>query len=133
MHRQLAEVTGRLQSLDEKQAQLQDLALQLEVAEQNYKTYMERSEDARIAEDLNKQKITSIAVIEQAQQPVKPARPRKLLNLALGILLGGFIGLMVAFLSEAFDDAYSTPEQVERSIGAPVLVSIAEARRRGAA
>ncbi|MBV8651576.1 MAG: hypothetical protein JO255_08930 [Alphaproteobacteria bacterium] len=133
MHRQLAEVTKRIQGLDEKQAQLQDLALQLEVAENNYKTYMERSEDARIAEDLNKQKITSISVIEPATQPVKPARPRFLLNLALGVLLGGFLGLMAAFLSEAFDDAYSTPEQVERSIGAPVLVSIAEARRRGAA
>jgi uncharacterized protein involved in exopolysaccharide biosynthesis len=133
MHHQLAEVTGRLQTLDQKQAQLQDLALQLEVADQNYKTYMQRSEEARIAEDLNKQKIASIAVIEQASAPVKPARPRLLLNLALGVLLGGFIGLMAAFLSETFDDAYSTPEQVERSIGAPVLVSIAEARRRGAA
>jgi uncharacterized protein involved in exopolysaccharide biosynthesis len=133
MYRQLSEVTGRLQALDQKQAQLQDLALQLEVAEQNYKTYMERSEDARIAEDLNRQKITSIAVIEPATQPVKPARPRLMLNLALGILLGGFLGLMAAFLSETFDDAYSTPEQVERSIGAPVLVSISEARKRGAA
>lgn len=133
MHRQVAEVDGKLRALDASEAQLQNLGLQLEVANENYKTYMQRNEEARIAEDLNRQKIASLAVIEHAVAPTKPARPRMVLNLALGILLGAFIGMLAAFLGETFDDAYSTPEQVESSIGVPVLVSISEARRRGAA
>jgi uncharacterized protein involved in exopolysaccharide biosynthesis len=126
---QIDQIAARLFDLDALQAQMQNLGLQLEAAVQNYKTYIQRNEEARIAENLNRQKIASISIIEPAVSNVKPARPRILLNLAAAVLLGAFLGLMAAFLRETFDDTYSTPEQVEKSLGVPVLLSVFREKR----
>lgn len=132
LRRQVTELDQRVQGLDRQQTALQDLMRQQQIAEVNYRTYLQRSEDARINDDLNRARITSISVIEKAQVPIRPVRPRKLAAVALGVALGLVLGLGIAFVFELLDDGFSMPVQIERAVGLPVLAAIGLSDRRPA-
>jgi uncharacterized protein involved in exopolysaccharide biosynthesis len=123
--RQIAELDQQIPALDMTEAALENLKRDVEVNDRNYRTYVEKVEDARILEDLNRQKSANISVIQEAAVPARPVKPRKMLNIALGLILGALSGLGFAFASEFSAQGLSTPESVERRLRLPVLAAIA--------
>jgi capsular polysaccharide biosynthesis protein len=75
---------------------------------------------------MDTEKMTSVSLIEPAQKPLKPISPKKLLNLVLGLFLGAFGGLGLAFFMEYLDDSLETVEDVEDALQLPVLASMPE-------
>jgi Mrp family chromosome partitioning ATPase len=68
--------------------------------------------------------ISNISVVQPATVPIKPIRPRKLLNLALGIFLGVLGAVGLAFVCEYLDHSIKTPEEAEMRLQLPTLASI---------
>jgi len=66
----------------------------------------------------------AVSVKQVAEPPNFPARPRVVLNLALGALVGLMIGLGLAFFIEYLDTSVKTMEDVENLLGLPVLAII---------
>lgn len=66
----------------------------------------------------------TVKVIEQARVPLKPTGPRKLIVMALGLLMSIFLGLMLAFVFEYMDPAFKSPREVEAELALPYLGSI---------
>ena len=122
---QIAELDRQIPALDMTEMALENLKRDLAVNDRNYRIYVEKVEDARILEDLNRQKSANISVIQEATVPVTPVKPRKRLNIALGLILGALAGLGFAFASEFSAQGLSTPESVERRLRLPVLTTIA--------
>ena len=117
-------VGKEIQVPDLKEKEPQNLKRELASNEKNYKTYLEKAEEARISDDLNRQKMANISVIQAASVPAKPIKPKKALNIALGIILGAVSGLGLAFFSEYTNQGLSTPEGAERHLGLPVLGTV---------
>lgn len=63
----------------------------------------------------------NIRVIDPAVTPEKPVRPRKLMNLAIGLLGGGVLGLMLVFVLEFLDQSVKSSEDLEEKLGLPFL------------
>jgi polysaccharide biosynthesis transport protein len=61
------------------------------------------------------------SIIRPAEVPGSPASPKPLRNLALAIVLGGMLGVGVAFLRDFMDDALRSDEEAMRATGRPVL------------
>ena len=121
---QIAQLDKEIQTLDLRENKLQNLKRELATNEKNYKTYLEKVEEALISDDLNRLKMTNISVIQAASVPAKPIKPKKKLNIALGIILGAVSGLGLAFFSEYMNQGLSTPESAERRLGLPVLGTV---------
>jgi uncharacterized protein involved in exopolysaccharide biosynthesis len=90
-----------------------------------YNSLLNRKLEAQIAVSMEKkQKGEQFRVIDPAKIPTRPVEPdfRRilLLTLACGLGLGG--GL--AFLMETMDTSYKSPEEVEKDLKLPVLVSM---------
>ena len=66
-------------------------------------------------------KLDNVQVIDEAQIPEKPVKPRRLLNMVVAAILGIMVGLGVAFLQEYLDNTIKTTEDVEGYLGVPVL------------
>ncbi len=122
---QLQEVHASLQNLDLTEKELQKLNREMELNEKNYKVYLNKFEEARITEDMNRSKIANISVIQKATTPVKPIKPKTALTILIAAVLGIVAGLGIAFTAERASQGLSTPEMVENKLDLQVLASVA--------
>jgi len=124
MREQLGELDKQLANLFVPENDLRDLERQLATTEDNYKTYNERLQEARMTEDMNRLKMTNISVIQAATIPADPIKPRKVVNLGIGVVLGGILGIALAFLTEYLSQGFTTALSIERRLGLPVLAVV---------
>jgi len=129
---------SKLESMDRRARQLQkDLAdiaenrvtyekLRREVENQSaiYKKVQEELENARIAAEMSVHKTANIYVIDRAVPPLKPVRPNKILNMALGILGGIIIGFGLVMIAAYTDQTVRRPDHISRYLGLDVLGSV---------
>src|SRR5258705_12786147 len=62
-----------------------------------------------------------VEIVDFAVAGVRPVRPNKPLNIALGIIIGLVVGVGLAFFIEYLDTSVKTIDDVERSLQSPVL------------
>lgn len=62
-----------------------------------------------------------VTVINPAEEALRPARPNKKLNIALGVIVGLVVGVGLAFFIEYLDTSVKTIDDVERALQAHVL------------
>lgn len=127
---QVASAEERLRVLNDSEAQLARLEREHAIAEQNYRTYVDKLEETRISQALEQEKISNIATIQPATTPIVPVKPKKALNLALAVFLGFFGALGLSFASEYVDHSIKTPEDVEQKLQLPTLACIPRTGRR---
>jgi len=113
-----------LKSLIDNSVKFASLTRDVEMQENNYLKYSENLEQARIDDALETGKISNINVVQPATLPVQPVRPRKAINLLLGLLLGIFGGIAIAFVSEYLDQSIKIPEEVEEKLQLPAIACI---------
>jgi polysaccharide biosynthesis protein PslE len=128
LQQQLEQITARLAELSSKEAEYHTLLLQRDTNEESYRSFLQKADDARVADALRNQNVTGIALLQKPTLPLLPAQPRvKLIMVAaLGIGLAG--GLLACFALEKMDETFSSPEQIEPVLGLPVVGAFPDAR-----
>jgi uncharacterized protein involved in exopolysaccharide biosynthesis len=64
---------------------------------------------------------TNVTVLNPAVEPSAPSKPRKSLNLALGLLVGLMLGCAAVFLLELLDRRVRSTDDLEAGLDAPLL------------
>lgn len=121
---QILQTDNNIKDLDFSEKEFQNLKREAVTNEKNYKNYLDKFQEARIADDMNRKKMANISIMQAATVPVKPIKPRKGLNILLSIFLGAAAGLGYAFVSEYSSQGLSTPESVEKRTGLRVLAAV---------
>jgi succinoglycan biosynthesis transport protein ExoP len=88
---------------------------------QTYASLLQSYEQVRLAEAQSR---SSIVQIEPAAVPIDPIRPRKLVNVAVAIMVSGILvgGLIIGI--DLLNDTLKTPEEISDKLGLPVLGAI---------
>jgi len=110
-----------------KQFGLTDLAAKVLFNQQLYTTLASKHEDLK-AQYIIQNKPPEI--VELAQEPDFPSKPRKAIILMAGAFLGLFLGLGLVFFLEFINSPVRIPRDVERSIGLPVIGKIPRIRAK---
>lgn len=63
----------------------------------------------------------NVDIIDEAQTPRFPVKPRRRLNLVIGSMLGLFLGCAAVFFLDYLDNTIRTPEDIEKFLGLSVL------------
>ena len=105
----------------EKSIQLGILQRKVDTNRYLYDALIKKMKESGITE---RSQDVNVWVIERAQPPKDPAKPRKKRNILLGIILGLFGGIGLAFFLEYLDNTVKTPEDVEEKFDIPVISTI---------
>jgi capsular polysaccharide biosynthesis protein len=102
----------------------------MSIQEVNYRKYYEKLEQARIDQALEIGKISNISIVQPATFPMVPIKPNKMRNLALGLFLGIFGAVGLAFFSEYIDHTFRKPEDIEERLKLPTLAAIPDSGKK---
>lgn len=105
----------------EKSVQYNILKRETDTNKQLYDGLLQQLKEAGVSASL---KSTNIRVVDPAEPPAKPAKPRTLLNLAVAAFLGLGLGVCTALFQERLDDTLKGDDDVERLFGSPSLALI---------
>lgn len=122
LEEQFLSLSAQLATFDRLEKEFNTLTLNRELMEKNLRIYAQKVEESLLQEEVDRQKTANVRIIEQPAT----GQPR---SLRLAVLLFSFIGaVMVAILLAFFKDisrqVFVSPEDVERTLGIPVLVAI---------
>lgn len=105
-----------------KETELARLQSDLTQLRQSSAYLLQSFENIRLAEA---QSTSNIVVVEEAEVPTIPVRPRTLQNTLLGAVVGLLLSMGVVFLIEYLDDRVRSPDQIDKILKQPVVGLIA--------
>jgi capsular exopolysaccharide synthesis family protein len=109
-------------NLSEKFIQYGVLKREADTNKQLFDAIIKRIKEQDVTQDIQ---TVDVWVVEKAEVPKHPSKPRKSLNIMLGLILGLFGGVGLAFFIEYLDNTIKSPEDVEAKLGLPVLGMVA--------
>ncbi len=114
---QLAQVTLRInkargQLIRDNTAlvRLRELERDADASRKIYEQFVERSKQTSQEDTLVR---ADARILSSASVPTSPSTPKTKLNLIIGLLLGGIVGVAAALMSELFDSKLNSAEDIE--------------------
>jgi len=105
-------------TVSQKTIQYNILKREVDTNRSLYDGVLQRMKEAQVAAGLN---ASNIMVVDPAQVPKGPSKPRVVFNLAFGFILGLSLGIGLAFFQEYLDNTLKTPDEVESLLRLPSL------------
>ncbi|WP_301101391.1 polysaccharide biosynthesis tyrosine autokinase [Propionivibrio sp.] len=118
-------ISAKLQQAKSSMLGLQDRSIQYNVLKreadtnrQLYEGLLHRYKEVGVAGGIG---INNIAIVDKAEIPNHPFKPKLAINLLVAAFLGLFGGIALAFLFEHLDDTVKHGEDLERELHLPLL------------
>lgn len=125
--RQVDQLKGSVMDLRNRSIQYDILQREVDTNQTLYDGLLQRYKEIGISGGIG---INNISIVDRAEVPIKPSRPRPALNLAMAAFAGLAFGVLIAFLIELLDESIGTPEDVEAKLGVPLLGSVPKLDRK---
>jgi capsular exopolysaccharide synthesis family protein len=128
LQEQMEKTRAEALRLNERFIQYSALKREVDTTRKLYDALMVKIEEKSITEETQP---VNLEVVETAEVPIFPVKPRKLRNMLLGLVLGLFGGIGLAFFIEYLDDTVNYPEEAERILKTACMGTIpfSEARK----
>jgi tyrosine-protein kinase Etk/Wzc len=111
----------QLSNLEHKYHRLQK---EVDIAKEGYYQYRENLQRTEIYTALDANKISNVRVVQPAFVSTKPVRPNRILFIFLGLFLGFFGSISLAFILNYMDDSLKSDLDVKNKLGLPVFAMI---------
>ena len=121
IERSLGQSKGEIQEINRKEFQLGVLEREVAVNKQLFDMFLGRFKETSAASDLQS---TIARVVDTAIPSASPHKPNKRQVVLIALVVGLFIGVMLALLLERLDSTVKTSHDVESKLGLPVLASL---------
>ncbi|MFC1576073.1 GumC family protein [Candidatus Omnitrophota bacterium] len=134
-HPNVVELKAQIKSLKNKIRGLEDADTGNETAEYRvlereaqtnkrmYEILLGRLKEVDVSSTLN---VSNISIIDRAEIPKKPAKPKLVLNMALAVMVGLVMGGGLGFFVDYLDTTIKLPEDVKNLLGSHCLGGIPE-------
>ena len=107
-------------ALNQKAIQYGVLRRESESARYMYELLIKRFKETSLTEDM---KTGNIRIVDRAEAPEHPIKPKKKLNILLAIIVSLLTGTGLAFFFEYLDNTIKLPEEMEKYLNIPFLGS----------
>ncbi|NQY39116.1 MAG: polysaccharide biosynthesis tyrosine autokinase [Henriciella sp.] len=121
LDRRIGQSRSNLARNNRSQVRLNELEREAEASRLILEEFVQRFKQTREQDELVQ---PDSRVLSPASVPVSPSSPRKMLNLIIGMLLGGCVGVSIAIALEIFNNQIRSVEEIERKFGFPSLGAV---------
>ncbi|OFZ86876.1 MAG: hypothetical protein A2V78_13735 [Betaproteobacteria bacterium RBG_16_64_18] len=121
IERSLGKSKGEIQEINRKEFQLGVLEREVAANKQLFEMFLGRYKETSVAGELQS---TIARVVDTAIPSASPHKPNKRRVELIALVVGLFIGVMLALLLERLDSTVKTSHDVESKLGLPVLASL---------
>lgn len=123
---QIEDLDKKIQRLDQLGEELVGLERKHSTAEENYKLYIKKVEEAKVSEEMDQLKMSNISVIQSADVPRTPFGRSVNIKLLLGLIFASIGSVGLGFVFEYLQGGYTRPDQAAEDLGLPVLASFTQ-------
>jgi capsular exopolysaccharide synthesis family protein len=102
----------------EKQFKLRELEREAQTNRKLYDLFSTRTQEASESDSFQS---AHARVVEKAQPPIGPIKPKKGLIIIIALIIGGMLGVVIAFLLDALDSTLKSPLDVRDHLRQPLL------------
>ena len=118
---QLEKINSKAHGLPKTQQEVLRLSRDVEVATTIYTQLLNMVQELKVAKAGT---VGNVRIIDTALTAEKPVKPKKAMIVLLSLVLGIFLGVMVAFVRRAMNKGVEDPDSIEKNIGIPVYANI---------
>jgi uncharacterized protein involved in exopolysaccharide biosynthesis len=124
IQRQIGAAKAQLAQLTTNGVLVERLQRQVTSDQDTYRAYVRKSEEARAAEALNRDKILNVSLAQPPAEPLQPIFPVVSLNLTVGLLLALALALAAAYWAEERDPTIYSRSAVAEATGLPIVAIV---------
>ncbi len=118
LQRQVTGLTGDVIDLRARSIQYNILQRELDTTRTLYEGLLQRYKEVSVSGDIA---ANNISIVDLAAPPGRPSKPDLMMNLFLAAFTGLGLGVIGALLLELLDQSLTSPDDVEKKLGLPVL------------
>ena len=107
-----------VQNVQDRSVDMNLLQRELDTNRQVYNSLLQRLKEVSVTANIT---TNNLSVVDEAKVPLFPHKPKPLINLGLGLVVGLFLGMLAALLREQMDDSIKHADEVESLFGLPLL------------
>jgi len=115
---QVSELKGASLAEQDRAVKYNILAREVSTNRTIYDGLLQRFKELNAAAGIS---ASNVSIIDVAEPPLAPSSPRLMLNLAIGLLIGGMAAGVLVLIRSQFDDSISVPEDIEQKLHLPLL------------
>jgi len=121
LQKQIDDTRKELRSIPEQEQEIEALSRHFLVNEKIYSYLLEKRAETAI---LASSTISNVTVVEKAQTPAVPTKPKRKLIVLVGFVLGLLVGIIQAFVRDFFNTTIHSPKDVEELTDIPVYAKL---------
>ena len=114
----VGQLTSGLMDLRRRSIQYNILQREVDTNRSLYDGLLQRYKEIGIAGGVG---TNNVAIVDRANVPLIPSKPRPLINMLLALIAGLGLGVILAFALEQIDESISEPQSVEPLLNLPLL------------
>ncbi|MBU0515328.1 MAG: hypothetical protein KJ621_11205 [Proteobacteria bacterium] len=126
---ELKRIVDQLTKIENKQFKYTRLLRDYQMQQDSLQSLRRNMAKLSVAQILDNKKNISISILDPAQLPKRPVKPKRTLYTLLGAIFGLLLGLGLAFWLDFMDHTFKTVEEVEFYLDLPVLGVIPKTSR----
>ncbi len=131
LHAEFDRIKQEMDRLNQTAAEYHTLKAEIENQRKLLETMTQRQQQAKISETGTLQSGAIMRIVEYADPPKAPYRPRRTRTLLFALLIGLFAGTGLAFGLHLLDDRIYTHEDIQRCTDRPILTIIPDCEGEG--
>ncbi len=121
INREMRATTEHIKTLPNIEQELVRLQRDVKVNTDLYTALLNTAQQLKL---ITVAKMSNVRLVDAPMLPEKPVSPNRPKVIAIALLLGLFLGVVVAFIKKALHAGIDEPEEVEKMLGVPVYATI---------
>ena len=120
----MASIEDSLKKLQDNELEVNSLQRQIDSLNADLNTLRSSLDQARLAENMDQAKVSSVSIIDAPRVQPRPVFPKKTTFAIGGLGVGIALAALIILVSLSFGNTIITVEGAERVLGAPVVAAL---------